>query len=290
MSTNLFTAEQEAFLRNNGIDTSLPIFPLSCEIAAKTVNLEELCDSCKSALNTRKNGGFKSVEEYEKACMKDILREHISSNIQITFPIALIVGEVLAWIIFVIVLVQNVKGRLLFNYPKGSWLILHGGCIALVFALVYKGLSHSTIKQRRGDIDDAVMKYKSRMYEYQRNVKLADEKYDEFLALCDEFRKLRNIITQDRAAIPQTYWSAGLTFLGIYNDRRADNVADAIAVYEDMRHKNTLEQYQARQTQLANQANIAAQEALQTARSAKASASVAVGIANSNDYRPQDRY
>lgn len=290
MSTNLFTAEQEAFLRNNGIDTSLPVFPLSCEIAAKAVWLAERRDRYKYLLNVRKNGGMKSESEYKKQICKEFEAENMEG---LRFPlmiIALLFGGGLGWIITIILMAKTLTGDITFNFPKGSWLIIQGLSMFLVYKVVGKLNCLLHLSNRHDEISNIVGEYKLKLLDYERNIGDADEKYEEYNYLFNEFHKLRTIISADRAALPQTYWHAGPTFLGIYNDRRADNVADAIAVYEDMRHKNTLEQYQARQTELANQANIAAQEALQTARSAQASASMAVGIANSNDYHPNNYY
>ncbi len=290
MSTNLFTAEQEAFLRNNGIDTSLPVFPLSCQIAAKAMWLAERRNRYDHLATVKRNGGMMSESEYKKKICKEMQEENMAG---LRFPlmvIALIFGGGLGWILTIIIMAKTLTGDITFNFPKGSWLIIQGVCMFLVYKVVGKLNCFVYLVNHQDEISNKVGEYKQKLWDYERNSGDAAEKYEEYNDLFNEFHKLRTIISADRAALPQTYWSAGPTFLGIYNDRRADNVADAIAVYEDMRHKNTLEQYQARQTELANQANIAAQQALETARNAQTSASIAVGIANSNDTYYQNRY
>lgn len=290
MSTNLFTAEQEAFLRNNGIDTSLPVFPLSCHISAKAMHIASIRNRYDHLATVKRNGGMASESEHKKQFCKDLQKENQAGLRFSLMIIALIFGEGLAWVLTIILMVQSVRGKLNFYFPKGSWIILHGGSIFIVYMLVSKLCGLSYLAKHSDEINEEMANYRQKLWDYERNSENAAEKYEEYNDLFNELHKLRKIISADRAALPQTYWSEGATFLGIYNDRRADNVSDAIAVYEDMRHKNTLEQYQARQTELANQANIAAQEALQTARNAQASASIAVGIANSNDHYQQNRY
>lgn len=73
MSTNLFTAEQEAFLRKFNVDTSLPIFPLSCEIAFKTMKFKEIMDGYSNALAIKAKGGYESEKEHKKKYLKGLI-------------------------------------------------------------------------------------------------------------------------------------------------------------------------------------------------------------------------
>ena len=138
MSTNLFTAEQEAFLRKFDVDTSLPIFPLSCEIAAKAMFLAERRDRYEHLLNVRKNGGMKSESEYKKLICKEMEAENMASMRFPLMVIALIFGGGLGWILTIILMAKTLTGDITFAFPKGSWLIIQGISMFLVYKVVGK--------------------------------------------------------------------------------------------------------------------------------------------------------
>ena len=288
MSTNLFTAEQEAFLRNNGIDTSQPVFPLSCRIAAKTMEFQDIIDNYCNALVKKISGGYESEEEHKKKYLKQLIfgggyHFHIISFL----VLALIIGTILGFII------QIKMGYSLLHLTDGELAFCRGmryTVIALCF-VIFNALSlFGYLSKNRENIYNEMEQFRSEVSHYHNTMKDYEENNDTNSEKLKMFRDIMKIISADREAIPEKYWEWGSLFLSYYNDRKANNVSEAIRVLEEEQHRYRVESEMERQTQLANQANIAAQEALQTARSAQTSASIAVGIANSNDYHPNNHY
>lgn len=281
MSTNLFTPEQEAYLRGHDIDTSLPIFPLSCHIAAKTLYYGSRCFKFEQARESKENGTYKeSLEEFRKSYADTLLQYEYKPSRGAYLIFAFIIGGILE---LILTLTLWIAGQVLIGpigeYRFGSF--ASGFCFIMQFVLVflcYKVIEmifkKAFLKNRRQEINEETAIYKRNKEEYQNNLKDADAHYEEYKRYLEELIVLRGIIAENREALPQNYWGASNDFIKIYNNRRADNVADAIRVYEEMRHQQQMEIQQEKQTQLANQANIAAQQALQAARNAEANSGV----------------
>lgn len=288
MSTNLFTAEQEAFLRNNGVDTSLPVFPLSCRIAAKTMEFQDIIDNYCNALVKKISGGYESEEEHKKKYLKQLIfGGGYHFHIILFLVLALIIGTIAG------IMLKVKVGFGVFRISEEDLAfckIMRYVFIILSFVILNAGSLFSYLFKNRKNIDMEMKQFRSEVSHYHNTMKDYEENNDSNSEKLKMFRDIMKIISADREAIPEKYWEWGSLFLSYYNDRKANNVSEAIRVFEEEQHRYRVESEMERQTELANQANIAAQQALQTARSAQASASVAVGIANSNDHYQQNRY
>lgn len=288
MSTNLFTAEQEAFLKKFHVDTSLPIFPLSCEVACRTMNFKNIMDDYNKALAIKAKGGYESEKEHKKKYIKKLIfGGGYHFHIFLFLVLALIVGTIVGFIL------QIKMGYSLLHLSDAELAfcrIMRYTVIALFFVIFNAISLFSYLSKNRENIEMEMDGFSIDVSDYHKALKDYEENYQTNKENYQMFLEIMRIITADREAIPEKYWRWGNRFLSYYNDRKANNVTEAIRVLEEEQHRYRLESEMERQTELANQANIAAQEALQTARNAQASASIAAGIANSNDHYQQNRY
>lgn len=162
--------------------------------------------------------------------------------------------------------------------------------IVLSFVILNAGSILCFLIKKRQNIKDEMNFFKFDVDKYHKTLKECEENYQNCKERYQKLLEVLRINAANREAVPERYWIWGGRFLSYYNDRKANNISEAIRVFEEDQHRLNVKCEMERQTELAEQANIAAQQALQTAGNAQSTASIAVGIANSNDTYHQNRW
>lgn len=279
-SEELLGAENVKFLSDYGIPVDESPFVTSCRIAFFKNRVEEQLDHDKAILN----GNYMSNAEYSRKFFQNNKMTFLQKQQYLGY------GWLIKRAIVLLIIIASSVVICIINAlceAAGIEVTLDTAIYFLLVPVVlYIGFYNWIVKYKLKQVlNSELAEYSSWRESCKKEMPDAKVRCSRNEVLVPKIDACLNSICVDRSTIPEAYWGYGGEFLYLYTTRRADNVKEAINIWEQVLHQMRVEEEQRRQgivmeNRLDNITNIA-MEAREYARNAEIAACAATAAADS---------
>lgn len=287
-------AETKTQLAQFGIDTEESVFPQSCRVACLKLQLENQINADSKICNAV----YLDDESYKKKCLEN--HEKKDMHIAVRAILSFILGGIASTIITLPISLffshdmdslttfaqTNVKGMLTLAGVVGFVrLVIRIAATVWIWKMsndFYKKRQEKGIQE---EIEAMLPQYREEREANERWKPGAAENISKNKQALNVVQQYLVFLCQNREAIPEAYWQYGGEFLYLFSTRRADNVKEAINLWEEILHQERMEAEQRRQGMVIDNTNQLAAEARAYAQSAAiASAISAINSSEAASY------
>lgn len=277
-------AETKTQLAQFGIDTEESVFPQSCRVACLKLQLERQINADSQLCNAV----YLDDESYRKKCLEN--HEKKDMHIAVRAILSFFLGSIAAGIITLpisLFFARDMEGLANFAETNLNGMLALSGVVGFVSLVIriaatvwiwimsnnfYKKHQEKKIKQ---EIEAMLPQYREEREQNERWKPGAAENISKNKQALSVVQQYLVFLCQNREAIPEAYWQYGGEFLYLFSTRRADNVKEAINLWEELLHQERMEAEQRRQGMVIDNTNQLAAEARAYAQSAAISSAIA---------------
>lgn len=277
-------AETKTQLAQFGIDTEESVFPQSCRVACLKLQLERQINADSQLCNAV----YLDDESYRKKCLENYEKKDM--HIAVRAILSFFLGSIAAGIITLpisLFFAHDMEGLANFAETNLNGMLALSGVVGFVSLVIriaatvwiwimsnnfYKKRQEKKIKQ---EIEAMLPQYRTEREQNERWKPGAAENISKNKQALNVVQQYLVFLCQNREAIPEAYWQYGGEFLYLFSTRRADNVKEAINLWEELLHQERMEAEQRRQGMVIDNTNQLAAEARAYAQSAAISSAIA---------------